>query len=163
MKLRRLFGMCLVILVFAGICGCGGDHKCDCNCGCGCGNDDKKETTISSVDAIRTDDTVIQNVHRNCSSLLAEEEFYSNAQSTVKVEVYGNGEITVRGLTNGTKFVQLLKNSVYGSDTATNIFSSKVYRTGAPTTLEYTFDSTLYTWKFQIYNYNEGSRYCQAQ
>ena len=152
MKLRRLFGLCLVILVFA--------------CISGCGNDDKKETTeptISSADAIRTDDTVIQNIHRNCSSLLAEEEFYSNAQSTVKVEVYGNGEITVRGLTNGTKFVQLLKNSVYGSDTATNIFSSKVYRTGAPTTLEYTFDITLYTWKFQIYNYNEGSRYYQEQ
>ena len=149
MKLRRLLGLCLVILVFASVCGCG--------------NDDKKETTeptISSVDAIRLDDTLIQNVDRNCRSLLAEEEFYSNATSTVKVEVYGNGEITVRGLTNGTKFVQLLKNSVYGADTATYMFSSEIYRSGGPTTLEYKFNSTLYTWEATIYNQNEGSRFC---
>lgn len=149
MKLRRLFGLCLVILVFA--------------CISGCGNDDKKETTeptISSADAIRLDDTLIQNVDRKCQALLAEEEFYRNATSTVKVEVYGNGEITVRGLTNGTKFVQLLKTNVYGAETATYSFASEVYRQGRATTLEYTFDNNLYIWKPRIYNYNIGSKYC---
>ncbi len=152
MKLRRLFGLCLVILVFA--------------CVSGCGNDDKKETTeptISSADAIRLDDTLIQNVDRKCQALLAEEEFYRNATSTVKVEVYGNGEITVRGLTNGTKFVQLLKTNVYGAETATYSFASELYRNGEPTTLQYTFNAVLYAWSSQVSNHNEGSRYYRAK
>ena len=149
MKLRRLFGLCLVILVFA--------------CVSGCGNDDKKETTVSTKDTINVDDMLISNINNKCITLLAEEEFYANAASSVKVEVYGNGEIIVRGLTNGTKFVQLLKMSVYGSDTATYRFSSEIYRMGGPTTLEFKYNTMLYAWESQIYNSNEGSRYCRAK
>ena len=150
MKLRTLFGLCLVILVFA--------------CVCGCGNDDKKETTVSIADAIRLDDSLIMNMDRNCQALLAEEEFYANADETVKVYVAGNGDITVEGLNSkSSKFLQLLKTYVYGAETATYSFSSEVYRNGEPTTLQYTFNAVLYAWSSQVSNHNEGSRYYRAK
>jgi hypothetical protein len=135
-----------------------------CACVYGCGNDDKKETTVSTKDAIRLDDSLIMNMDRNCQALLAEEEFFASADETVKVYVAGNGDITVEGLNaKSSKFLQLLKTYVYGAETATYSFASEVYRQGEPTTLQYTFNAMLYSWSSQVSNHNEGSRYCRAK
>ncbi len=151
MKHRRFIGLCLILLV--------------CACVYGCGNDDKKETTVSTKDAISFDDVIIVNAHKKCMALLSEEEFFADVPgNTVKVCVAGNGEITVEGMgSKSSKFLQLLRTYVYGSDTPTYQFASEVYRKGEPTILEFTFNFMLYSWSSNIYNSNEGSRYYRAR
>ena len=128
----------------------------------GCGNDDKKETTVSTRDAISLDDSLIMDVHRKSMALLSEEEFFADVPgNSVKVIVAGNGEITVEGMgSKSSKFLQLLRTYVYGSDTPTYKFASEVYRNGEPTTVEFTFNYALYSWSSTVQNSNEGSRYC---
>ena len=114
---------------------------------------------------IRADDSIISDMDKAASALLADEKYYTVASNTVTVTMtHATGAVSVAGLGSmATTFVNEMHTSLYGSASASNKFKSKAYAGTATSTATYTWTQSLYTWTKSVFNGITDSKYETAQ
>ena len=116
---------------------------------------------------IRADDSIISDMDKSASALLADEKYYDKTSGTVEVTIdHTTGAVSVTGLDASVagNFVNEMHTSLYGSATATKKFKSKAYTSGSTSsTATYTWNGTLYTWTKSVVNGITDSKYETAQ
>ena len=114
---------------------------------------------------IRADDSIISDMDKAASALLADEKYYTVAANTVTVTMtHATGAVSVEGLGSmATTFVNEMHTSLYGSTSTANKFKSKAYSGTATSTATYTWTQSLYTWTKSVYNGITDSKYETAQ
>ena len=117
---------------------------------------------------IRADDSIISDMDKSASALLADEKYYDKNTGTVEVTItHATGAVTVSGFNDNAvaqKFVDEMHTSLYGSTTATKKFKSKAYDGTPTTTATYTWHgSPDYTWTKSVMNGISDSKYETAQ
>ena len=114
---------------------------------------------------IRADDSIIADMDKAASALLADEKYYDKCTSPVTVTItHATGAVTVTGFSDNTlttKFQNEVHTSLYGSSSAAAKFKSKAYTAGTVTTTvaTYTWNSALYTWTKSVQNGIVDSKY----
>ncbi|MBR5348788.1 MAG: prepilin-type N-terminal cleavage/methylation domain-containing protein [Lachnospiraceae bacterium] len=114
---------------------------------------------------IRADDSIISDMDKAASALLADEKYYTKASNTVVVTMtHATGAVSVSGLGSmATTFVNEMHTSLYGQTGAVNKFKSKAYAGTATSTATYTWTQSLYTWTKSVVNGITDSKYETAQ
>lgn len=125
-------------------------------------HDPNERAAIDEASNIKHDDDIISDINRASLATLADERFYSTADSTVTVTVAPDGTITVNGLVERDAFIIEVSTAVFGSTDPTNYFRSQAYTEGGSTRLVYKFNTTLYTWENTIMNNIEQSKYYEG-
>ena len=117
---------------------------------------------------IRADDSIISDMDKAASALLADEKYYDKCTSPVVVSIdHTTGAVSVTGFSDNalkTKFETEMHTSLYGTSGATKKFKSKAYSgTITATTATYTWNASLYTWTKSVVNGITDSKYETAQ
>lgn len=117
---------------------------------------------------IRADDSIIADMDKSASALLADEKYYDKTGGSVVVTIdHTTGAVSVTGFTDATlatKFCTEMHTSLYGTSTASKKFKSKAYSgTITTTTATYTWNGALYTWTKSVQNGIVDSKYETAQ